>query len=563
MSRILILYVLLGVWGSVGSLDEDPLVKCEWELLMVQEKVTELELTNAGLLESNMVLKGDVVASEARIKYLETVIDELKEAAESGAFVKMHTILGFVTSSILVLFFLWWLLPLVWKHAKSTGSAVLFGIRRVILLPTRLWASAESRADEYLEMDNLSYGTFTPEAMLANSAIKPMEPGNYHASVFRVFQIDADLINQIRFVGHGFWSGAGDCATVKTGVFVTALHNVPAKGSVLLQNANDHTRKVTVPAHKFVILDGHDMVYFVPDQPTTTTLGVKKAKVPDRRLQDAVSVTVYGRSERSLGMLSPVEDSVVLTYKGSSRGGFSGSPYVAGNVAYGLHVGSTQELGMGIDMGFVHMKLKYLNLKNKPVPVTSTSVLGMKMESSEDWLHDEIAKATSKGKRIQYREYGLDDVVVSVRGREHFMDRGDFNDLLQGNYSSLKKVKNFVDDDIYEREAFQDTEMAPKNCQIPVLNVPGTGANLVKSVQIPENPKLSKVLTSLGTTESNTTGQELTPVQSNEVSPTMFQSLSKQLKELSAQMKRLESRCDKMSSRLPAKRGPSHAETRV
>nr|AWY11198.1 orf1 [Motts Mill virus] len=551
--------IFLGVGGGQQSSCEEHLLKCQQEEVELEHRLVDLTSQVDQLDQQNADLLGNIANLTDEAIKLRVLISELEQSNTELrieiARLKHNHVFGafdFIGTGCIVLVslaFLWWLVPHVIRFTLFVrGSVSSFVIATWRLIPS-MASNRQAAAGNYEEFD-LPY---RDEATIAGSCIQTLKPGSYASSVFKIFKRDEYMANQLTFVGLGFWADVGD-KILKKGVFITAGHNI--MGDVVLKNANDPTRVVEVKHETWQSLEGYDVVYFIPDQPTTTKLGVTKAKCPANRLRTREAVMVFGRDVRTQGMLSSMEDSVYVSYMGTSVGGFSGSPYIAGNYAYGVHVGSTQEQGIGLDMGFVNMKLRAL--------------ARMKEESSSDWLTNELIRATKGKKKIAYKEFGMDDVIVDVGGKEIFMDRGEFNDLYDRFNDTLKEVKKFPSPS-YDFETYDDSETLPKNVQGPRVSGPNPipakvqekliapvleiGEQNVTVAQVHNHPKLRKLSSSGGIMEPSTVGPPSTPVLSSAALQSMLESLSKRMDQQSSRSIKIEKMLVQLSQPSPKKPG--------
>nr|AWA82272.1 hypothetical protein [Teise virus] len=548
---LLVALFLIGVGGGQQSSCDEHLKQCRQEAVELEHQLVELtsRLTESDLeieqlreqlknsTDLEIRLRIDVANLGTRVGELEAEIERLKTHHEFGAF----DFIGSICVLLVALAFLWWLVPHAIKFVVFVRRSVSSFVSATWRLIPSLISERQASAGNYEEFD-LPYRN---EAMVPGSSIQNLKPGSYASCVFKIFKRDEYMANQLTFVGLGFWADVGD-KILKKGVFITAGHNI--MGDVVLKNANDPARVVEMKHEAWVPLEGYDVVYFTPDQPTTTKLGVTKAKCPTTRLRTREAVMVFGRDVRTQGMLSSMDDSVYVSYLGTSVGGFSGSPYVAGNYAYGVHVGSTQEQGIGLDMGFVNMKLR--------------SVTRVKAESSSDWLMNELVRATKGKKKIAYKEFGMDDVIVDVGGKEIYVERGEFNELYDRFNDTLREVKRFSSPS-YEFETYEDSEALPKNVQGPRVSgqnlIPSSvqqslktpvleaGEQVVTVAQVHNHPKLRKLSSSDGILELNTDGPQSTPVLSNEALRSMLESLSKRIDQQSSRSIKIEKMLERLS----------------
>lgn len=536
---ILIMFVMV-----VGvELDDDnclqQLAHCQAENQMFNIELKDLQAERDRLYDEiadmSATYRNDTRAlmeryHELREKY-EDVLTELNKTRPFEVF-------GYISSALIVMWSLWAFVPILYYRSRWMGERLVNGISNITNWPRRIWTRRQADLGEYIDMTD-----YTPEAVLANSALNPVKAGEYAPSIIKIFKVDKDFANQLEFIGHGFWAACGD--PVK-GTIITAAHVVLSRGKLLLMNANEETKHVEVESADFKYYDDYDVACLTPSQQTTTTLGVRKAKVPKQRLRTKVVVKAFGRRHQTCGTISLMEnDSVYVKYEGSSVGGFSGSPYVSNNLVYGMHVGSTGEIGMGLDMGFLAMKFNY-EFKNYTE------------ESSESWLVDEITKKLSRGKKLQWKSYGHEDVVLDINGQDFFLDRGAFNELENKYNSAFMQVRAFE----YKPESFEDNDKLPKNYQspTPVLVV---GEKNVDDVPSQSNPKLRKLSNLNGEVKLSMDGPTSTHVPSSEAFLDMHKSLHRVLQRLESHLGKLDATLSKVLSEKPEKSGKKEKPKKI
>nr|WKV34344.1 MAG: RNA-dependent RNA polymerase [Riboviria sp.] len=431
---------------------------------------------------------------------------------------------------------------------EAIGSFFMFFIR----LPARAWSSFRARANITEEIplidiqspESRQSSEIRREAILASSPIK--DNPRYDRSIFKIFTVNSEYADMIHYTGLGFWTDIGNAG----GVFLTAGHVLPEFGEVLLMNAMDDAKKIRIQVSDWTVMDEYDVAYMEPLQDHTSRLGISKSRAAHSRLRETIVVSAYGRNATSLGTVKPQEESIHLKYVGSSKPGFSGSPYISGRTVFGMHQGSTSEYGSGIDVGFLSLKLNKL--------------LKVKMESTEDWLMDEIEKTHRRGGKIKWSEYGLDDVVIDIRGKDFIYSKADWYQMLEDVEGKVKNVayqdfgqaRDRYDDDTqrgrkkdrktyrYLDEAFpesySDIPELPKNVMTPTP-VLVSGAKNVLNVQLPRNPKLSKLSPSL-MEERDLIGQPSIPAVSSAALDDTLRLLLKQQQDLLNRMLQIEKR---------------------
>lgn len=501
----------------------DPI--CEEKLTIANKEVIDGLMQISDLQKDLGRLQIKLDETKAKLLIAETV----NETLEAELNTKLIWLI--LLASLVAIRVGWWLMPYVFTIVRTLIEAGWCSCSYIARLPANLCSRVSAHVGAYqdIEMEPLrpeDAGAFVNEAILPNSPLKPVV--SYDRCTFKIYVVDSEFPDKLHYNGIGFWCSAGETAVSTLGHFITASHVLPREGEIVLKAANDETKIYKMDASAWTNFDDYDVSYYKVPQKITTTLGLRKARVAKNMIRDCVVVTAYGRKATSMGTIKPMEKSVYVQYEGSTIIGFSGSPYLAGNTVYGVHIGSSKDTGMGIDMAFVSMKLAHLDK--------------YKNESSEDWLYDEIAKATKRDD-LDWKRYGLDDVVVNIRGRDFFLDADEFEEMSRLARSSNARAKSQRPE--YQPESFVDTETLPKNCLAPTP-VLVAGAQSVGNVSSLKNPKLQKLSLLEETTQSEVTvGPQLTHVPSNEVLHSMLESMnevSKKVDHLTQQYQKLSGR---------------------
>lgn len=493
-----------------GVSERDPI--CERDLLIVRDELGEYVkmLADSRASENNLIDR--VIQLQRRVSQLDDYAARKdKELWHMNNVLNIHRGIMYFLLFLVSIKVLWWLLPQICWIARLIIGAWRLCLSWLVSLPSRLISRFRANAGSYEEIplrDIQVSPSFAAEAMLPNSPLVNVE--KYDQCIFKIFVIDSDFPDKLHFSGLGFWCNAGETPTSTDGYFLTAAHVLPAEGDIMLRSANDEKKEYKMGVRKWTLMEDYDVAYFRPPQKMTTTLGLRKAKVMKNTLKQSVVVSVYGRDKTSCGPLKTMEKTIYLMYEGSSVGGFSGSPYMSGKTVCGLHIGSSKENGMGIDAAFLSMKLRR----------------NLRLESSEDFIYDEIHKAMNEDRELDWRDYGLDDVVVTVRGKDYFFDYNEFHGLME---LAKKKNKHYkYSEESVKKEAYSDIEGLPKNCLSPTPALV-VGDIPVPAARSPPNPKLQK-LSSLPDVKVNNdmNGLASTVAQLNEA----LQSMSTSMKDL-------------------------------
>lgn len=530
------------------------MMRCEEKLSICEKNEADWRILNDNLQKKIDYLNELLASQRDANKQLRS---QLKETLVEKSKLQEDNHLWFVRTvamvAILSLIILWLLLPGIIMALRICAWALQGVAAWVAAIPSRLVSNVLARAE--VREESIPLVQVTREAVLPSS---PLKSGcEADKSVFKIFIVDQAFPDQIHFNGLGFWSAVGDSSKRSQGLFMTAQHCLPYQGDVLLQNANDPAKKVLVPANAWVRMEEYDVAYLTPEQRITTKLGIRKAKVPNGRLKESVVVTVTGRDKQSMGPLKAYPDSVNLKYTGSTLPGFSGSPYVAGRTAYGMHLGSTTEQGMGIDLGFLNLKL--------------TRTLNVRPESTEDWIIEQIQSAARTGKKIKWQRYGMEDVIVEIRGKDFFLGRDEFDEIYDDCAEALEEYEFFdkdeyghrqktkknkkkwqdSDDEDFDLENYVDIESLPKNVMTPTPALV-VGEKPVLNARKLNNVKLSKLKTSPLEVKAMD-GQPSTAAASKEALPVTLESLRSLLEDQQRRFMKTERKLDTLYAKIYAK----------
>lgn len=117
----------------------------------------------------------------------------------------------------------------------------------------------------------------------------------------------------------------------------------------------------------------------------------------------------------------------LVQYDGTTSNGWSGTPYHANNVVYGMHT-TGGKANMGLDATYIKTLLKKKG-ENRLITVEDLREEEEQdekiFESSADWLFEQLTK--SKGKLKMHR--GLDEVRIYVDGTYHTFDVEEFDEV--------------------------------------------------------------------------------------------------------------------------------------
>lgn len=442
-----------------------------------------------------------------------------------GFLTPLFTLLGFLLSASFSLYLLYWILKCVFatlRFVNKCSSRVERKLTRKVIK----WISrvkADMCDPEYLDGKE--------EAMLPSSPFTPTVKERCPKFTFAVY-LQVPSTAQFEYYGMGCWVG---------NYFLTPRHILnkvrSADQCIRLLNLVDDRTVDTVSSDWTTLVD-EDVAYMVPSQRLTTKLGVKKAGV--RAIEGRITVSVTAKQQTSSGSLkpNPMDPVTQVTYVGSTVGGFSGAPYYVGNTVYGMHLGSNQKHGTGLNMTYL---LALINRRED----------SMVEESSEDIILGEMRRMfETKGKRYHAARSGgdPDEIYVSYGRGVIVIDQAKYDEFLEvfedtgrpSRNSRMTEESSYVDADGLD----EDLAKVPKNLmkplkreaakgieQIelkPMANAAANGVTPVESVQMLQDAmsKLQIALTGLVKQLENTGGPKSTPVPQREASPTTSESSS-------------------------------------
>lgn len=166
---------------------------------------------------------------------------------------------------------------------------------------------------------------------------------------------------------------------------------------------------------------------------------LKRAKLTTTPLNADSSemVMIHNGELASVGPLKGMDSFGMVSYQGSTTGGFSGAPYYMGNLVYGMHLGASS-----VNLGY---EAAYLDLI-------------MKKEESEDYYLDKIRK----GDFVQWRRSpgDPDEVEIKTRTGYYTMDRAAFDRALAESQKTTMIGRN-VDkfgDNIFDLAGVYDSD---------------------------------------------------------------------------------------------------------
>nr|QXV86399.1 hypothetical protein [Solemoviridae sp.] len=380
---------------------------------------------------------------------------------------------------------------------------------------------------------------YTAEAILSYSPL--IDVKKHPKCIVKIYSISDEDGSRLTALGLGFWAGK---------YLITASHllRVANTREVAVFNANDMTCRVDMKVEDFCRLDEIDVAAIKLTPAITSKLKISKAKVPAHSLVSKVTTQVYGLTHTSNGYIKRQDANLGhLWFDGSSKCGFSGSPYMVGDtLVYGMHHGSSQVLGFGIEIALVMSALEHYEKINDVNYIT--------MEASEDFLLDEIAR--SKGRDVEYSQ-GVDEYIIRFRDKYYYLDNEYVNNHpTVGKYLTGGSKRLFKEDQHGVLEHFVDIDEVSEQVQGNSNCQPGVAPETGNSIPVSDAQKDSllelieqKFLSFQKQLDARLAGQALMPVQPSVASNGTSKSSKKQLLPSSNRPSRKQTEFEKRLSR--------------
>nr|UGO57363.1 MAG: hypothetical protein 2 [Riboviria sp.] len=413
--------------------------------MRLEEQVDGLVKDNGRLRES---LDSEIERYDHVSRLYDETFDQLK-LAKTQLTTSYTWLMLLVSANVLGL--LYFVVPfglryVIFPVCHCVGTATLW----VLSLVPRMWANFRSRAgynDIIEEIPLLVVPPGQPEAVLSYSKIVNVPV--YPSSLVKIYRVDPSFSDKIALVGMGAW--------VDTYI-LTAAHVLDAANSKVIHiaNANVPGNWIRINTEQFERVADQDIA-ILRMKKYNDVLKITKAKTPGTALAGTQITTIYGKDlKASSGVLRP-ESFGLVVYRGSTLPGYSGSPYMVGNVAYGMHISSTNEAGYGFDMSYIQTLV--MHMPTSP-----------RLEASEDFLLGEIIKsATRTGKKYKYQQFGMDDVIVRFNGKYLMYDREDYQRL-----QDYLEEENVLTHNHGTRENFNDNDSVLPTVVPPVVSKTNT-----------------------------------------------------------------------------------------
>lgn len=149
---------------------------------------------------------------------------------------------------------------------------------------------------------------------------------------------------------------------------------------------------------------------------------LRKTKLTtDERVFATTSSSIVGKPERTEGFVESTTAKHLVSYTGSTRGGFSGSPYCAGNTVLGMHLGGDKEKNTGYS---AHILLARLEFEQR--------MRGFQNESSEDMFFKNFREGRYHDDDFLISRYsGSNEFEIEFQGRSHILTHQELSVLLK------------------------------------------------------------------------------------------------------------------------------------
>lgn len=238
------------------------------------------------------------------------------------------------------------------------------------------------------------------------------------------FEILVDDLGGATIVGHG-WRYEDFLITCGHVVESAKLKNGPVSPVYLRHRIVDKTGKSLTTLQKFESFEWSMLAadvavtrYVQSEFPYMASANVKSVTQPIV----AKIVTAFPNDNASLGTIEHFKFGV-LQYGGSTRGGFSGAPYMVDNRVVAMHLAG--------------------GVTNIAYAATYLANLVRRQESSEDEI---LRRMVLSEDEIEYDEVTPDEVQVHYRGQYYMYDRDEFFRELNSRKALSKRADRYVED---------------------------------------------------------------------------------------------------------------------
>nr|UGO57115.1 MAG: hypothetical protein 2 [Riboviria sp.] len=231
-----------------------------------------------------------------------------------------------------------------------------------------------------------------PERVLIQSVMQDAPCPRYQAQIELSDDNDEDA--KWVYVGNGFRTEHG---------FVTANHVLEGmKYARISSGEQSKVVKVTSFRRKLNNLD----IALLPLSDTVRLDFLTQSKLVSTEVP-AMNCTCGDGTQQSFGEVRPGPTFGMVTYRGSTRPGFSGAPYAVNRQVYGMHVGTSGD-NMGISAPYLSFVLKRAMYRN---------------EDSDDYMREIVMGDTDYD---TCHTGNPDEITIKHKGRYYVVDRDSF-----------------------------------------------------------------------------------------------------------------------------------------
>lgn len=367
-----------------------------------------------------------VAAAEAdRIKEMEELIDRLLQENQklhmenADLLVKVNQV-----QETLVAFQESFKVPVPDISKVSIGLIVIILLAVVYLAVRKLARDIRARValdEEYLPLRDLGL-SINRESYRAGSEEVEMDPPK---SLLQISSIDSIPL------GHGIVVKNPSKPTEP--LLLTATHVVADKSKVFISRHEGTTMVLDLGAKCYNL--GTDVSMIPLTQTHLTVLGISKRDLASLARQSVTleNVMAFCPPKATMGAARPAKEFGLVTYSGTTRPGYSGTPYMVGKTVHAIHTGSTSLANVGVDAALITARI---------IRAYSPAE---KDEDTSDWLFDEVTKIIGKGKAPEWKHYGADIYEVKINGRYYQAYEDDMREM--GIFPSEESYPAYNDSD--------------------------------------------------------------------------------------------------------------------
>lgn len=217
---------------------------------------------------------------------------------------------------------------------------------------------------------------------------------------------------------------------------------------------------VTVNSEAINYVNCLDLAFVKLDEKQFSVLGLTKGNLANIAVLegDSFYAMITGFGLYSMGTVTFNNSFGMVTYTGSTAGGFSGAPYVSNKTIYGIHTGAGA-INLGISAAYIRM------------------LLSEQLEDTAEWLENEFANQKKRGQKIDFRTSPGDPDMVEFRvGREYHMVDAEIFFRAYNPQSYVQDVREHLGVPPAVYPSYRDSDASPKNLNAaPAVSVGASG----------------------------------------------------------------------------------------